>query len=191
MLVNGDKLKVTKRVAKFLDEGDIVKVVDVDENNEIISFAFGENFEHKGIMNFAEYERCFEKVETKLPVVSWEDIEEIINKSDIAFDVMFDKCIVGTCQLPNGFVIIESHSWANEEDFDEDIGIEICLGKFEDKIKELETYRIQEETYRMTNSECTGCCECCEDYHNDNDWLGELNGCEHCDELDCEFNPNS
>ena len=189
MLVNGDKLKVTKRVAKFLDEGDIVKVVDVDEDNEIISFAFGENFEHKGIMNFAEYERCFEKVETKIPVVSWEDIEEIINKSDIGFDVMFDKCIVGTCQLPNGFVIIESHSWVNEEDFDEDIGIEICLGKFEDKIKELETYRIQEEAYRMSNPDCTGCCECC--CEEDEIDIEDEVDCSNCEDYDCELNPNS
>lgn len=195
MLVNGDKLKVTKRVAKFLDEGDIVKVVDVDEDNEIISFAFGENFEHKGMMNFTEYERCFEKVETKTPVVSWEDIDEIINKSDIKFEVIFDKCIVGKCKLPNGFEIIESHICANEEDFNEDIGIEICLDKFEDKIKELETYRLQEETYRMTNPECTGCCECCEDYEciaeeiAVRDELEDMD-CENCEDYDCEFNPN-
>lgn len=186
MLVNGDKLVVTNRVAKFLDEGDIVKVVDVDEDNEIISFAFGENFEHKGIMNFAEYERCFKKVETKLPVISWEDIEEIINESDISFNAVFDKCIVGTCRLPNGFVIVESHSWANEEDFNEDEGIEICLGKFEDKIKELETYRLQEEIYRGFNCEC--CDFCCDEEEM---IMEEGLDCNNCEDYDCEFNPNS
>lgn len=196
MLVNGDKLKVTKKVAKFLNVGDIVEIINVDEENEVISFAFGESFEHKGVMSFAECEKHFEKVKIEVPVyVSWEHIDDIINESDIAFDVVFDKCIIGTCKLPNGFVIVESHTWAREDDFDEDIGIEICLGKFEDKIKELETYRIQEEAYRMTNPECTGCCECCEDYEciaeeiAVRDELEDMD-CENCEDYDCEFNPN-
>lgn len=182
MVSIGDKLVVTKGLRGWLDEGEVVTVTNVD--NGIIYFAFGENFEHKGLMNFAECERCFEKIEIEeekkiLPIISWEDIEEIINESDISFDAVFDKCIVGTCRLPNGFVIVESHSWANEEDFNEDEGIEVCLGKFEDKIKELETYRLMSECF-----DCFGCCV--EDVIEE-----EFEDCEHCDEFDCEFNPNS
>ena len=61
MLINGDKLVVIKKVAPFLNEGDIVKVVDVTEDG-IISFAFGEGFVHMGVMNTVECENHFEKV---------------------------------------------------------------------------------------------------------------------------------
>ena len=61
MLVNGDKLVVTKKVAGFLNEGDIVKVVNVDEKG-MITFAFGDGFLHMGLMNDAECKEHFEKV---------------------------------------------------------------------------------------------------------------------------------
>ena len=43
MLANGDKLIVTKKVAPFLNEGDVVKVTNVTDDG-IISFAFGDGF---------------------------------------------------------------------------------------------------------------------------------------------------
>ena len=52
MLANGDKLVVTKDVASFLKKGDIAKVVNVSENG-LISFAFGNEFAHKGLMTSA------------------------------------------------------------------------------------------------------------------------------------------
>lgn len=59
MLVKGDRLVVTEDVASFLRKGDIVEIVAVE--GDIISFAFGEGFVHKGIMNQPECEAHFEK----------------------------------------------------------------------------------------------------------------------------------
>ena len=59
MLAKGNKLIVTVDVASFLKKGDVVEIVDVE--GDIISFAFGEDFMHKGMMNFAECEAHFTK----------------------------------------------------------------------------------------------------------------------------------
>jgi hypothetical protein len=149
MLVNGDKLVVTKKVANFLNEGDIVVVVDVSENG-MISFAFGENFIHKGLMNMSECEEHFEKFEYefKAPSISEEDIDEIVESSDIEIQTVFGKCTIVSCRLPNGFVIVESSACVSPENYNEDIGIDICMEKIKNKIWELEGYRLQDELYR-------------------------------------------
>lgn len=178
MVSIGDKFIVTKGLRGWLDEGEIVTVTNVDEN-EIIYFAFGENLEHKGLMNLAECERCFEKIEAEEnkvpPYVSWEYVEEIINESNLKFDTVSDKCVVGTCELPNGFVIVESYIFTNGEEYSEEIGIELCLSKIEDKIMELETYRLMSE-----------CFDCTDEVDEE-----ELVDCENCDDYDCEFNPHN
>lgn len=197
MLVNGDKLVVTKDVASFLKEGDIVKVIDVSENG-MISFAFGDNLEHKGLMNKAECEEHFEKYEEpKLaPTLTQEMIEEIMNNSEITFQTIFDKCTIVSCKLPNGFVIVESSACVSPENYDEEIGIDICLQKIENKIWELEGYKLHDMLYE--ESDCDGNCGNCEydcdecSYDEDEDDYEdeeELN-CYNCDAYDCPENPN-
>lgn len=201
MLVNGDKLIVTKKVASFLDEGSIVKVVDVDDNG-MISFAFGENFMHMGVMTSAECESHFEKVvEKEAPTITAEHIKGIIRNSKINAFTVFNKCTVVTCQLPNGFVIVESSACVSPENYDEEMGMTICMEKIEDKIWELEGYRLQEELYRENvevNAECNDdcdhcdCCYCdeCNDYDEDEDDCldGDLD-CDDCLDTECPFNP--
>ena len=110
MLTNGDKLIVTKKVAPFLDEGDIVEVTNVTDDG-IISFAFGEGLVHMGVMNTAEFEGYFEKVEEKakveIPDIDEEYIAEIMDNSEFEVHTVFDKCTIVSCRLPNGFVITE------------------------------------------------------------------------------------
>ena len=163
MLKKGDKLVVTKDVASFLTEGEIVEVIDVED--DIISFVFGGGM-HKGIMNLAECKAHFEKYEEPkvvAPTVTEEMIEEIIENSEFEIETVFDKCTVVTCKLPNGFVIVESSACVSPENYDEEMGLEICYNKIKDKIWELEGYKLQCEIYEeelMYDCDCCDCDEC-------------------------------
>lgn len=187
MLTSGDKLVVTKKVASFLDEGDIVKVIDVNEDG-IISFAFGENFIYKGMMNTTECEAHFKKVEKQeAPTITQEHIDKIINNSEFEMCTAFDKCTVVTCKLPNGFVIVEYSACVSPENYDENMGIENCLNKIENKIWELEGYRLQDELYRVSaeyicDCDCEDCDECA---YDEGEGCDEC--CDECDEYGCPY----
>lgn len=208
MLSNGDKLIVTKKVAAFLNEGDIVKVVNVDESG-MISFAFGEDFMHKGIMSLAECEEHFDKyVEKKsAPTVTQEHIDKIISNCEVIVDSVFDKCTVVFCKLPNGFVIVEYSACVSPENYNEEIGFDICMKKIENKIWELEGYLLQTLYSAEKEAEdeecpcgfCDGFCDDCihdecpvdgyigdEDDFEDED---EMN-CSNCDDYECFYNPH-
>ena len=194
MLVQGDKLMVTKKVASFLDVGEVVEVIDVNEDG-MISFMFG-NGMHKGLMNSAECEAHFEKIEDKktAPTITQDYIDNIIANSVVTVDTVFDKCTIVSCKLPNGFVIVESSACVSPENYDEDMGINICLSKIEDKIWELEGYRLQCEL----NGDCGCCCDdCdCDDEYDDEDedevecFDYDLD-CDDCDDYDCPYNTRS
>lgn len=193
MLVNkGDKLIVTKDVASFLRKGDIVEVVDVED--DIIAFAFGEEFMHKGVMNTVECETHFTKyVEPKKvePTVTEEMIEDIIKNSDIEIETVFNKCTIVTCKLPNGFIIVESSACVSPENYDEEIGFEICMNKIVNKIWELEGYKLQCELYNKNeevecpcNCDCGDCpCseECYEEDEEDEHIYNDNLDCNNCD----------
>ena len=168
MINNGDKLVVKKTVAEFLKEGDIVEVVNSGDG--IIQFAFGENFMHMGVMTTDECENHFDKYVEKVaaPTVTTEHIRDIINNSDIEAFTIFDKCTVVACKLPNGFVIVESSACVSPENYDEEIGFEICFGKIVDKVWELEGYKLQNEVYEAEMHEANEdnmaahTCDCCD-----------------------------
>ena len=122
-------------------------------------------------------------------------IDEIIENS--AFDVktVFDKCTIVTCKLPNGFVIVESSACVSPENYDEKIGMEICLKKIKDKVWELEGYRLQQYLWEEELDECDCCCDECEEPFCDCEdncnecWLTDID-CDDCEDYSCEYNPN-
>lgn len=197
MLAKGDKLIVTKEVASFLKDGDIVEVTEISENG-MISFAFGEDFLHKGVMSMSEYEEHFEKYEepTMTFSVTQERIDEILENSEISIQTVFDKCTIVSCKLPNGFVIVESSACVDPDNYDEELGFDICMDKITDKIWELEAYSLQELLHTVMKTEecpydydcddcpCDGCydeCEVEEEYEDD------VN-CNNCEDYDCPYN---
>lgn len=195
MLNNGDKLIVTKTVAPFLKEGDIVEVTNVTDDG-IISFAFGDNMMHMGVMNTAECEAHFEKVvEEEAPTVTQEYIDEIIENSTFDVKTVFDKCTIVTCKLPNGFVIVESSACVSPENYDEEIGMEICLKKIKDKVWELEGYMLQQYLWEEELDEHPCCCDNCEEPFCDCEvdcdecWTTDID-CNECEDYECDFNPN-
>ena len=198
MLNNGDKLIVTKTIANFLKEGDIVTVVDVNENG-IISFAFGDNM-HMGVMTSNECEEHFEKVvekeELEIPAITEEYIAEIMENSEFETHTVFGKCKVVSCRLPNGFVITESSSCVHHENFDEELAEEICFDKIASKIWELEAYRLQQYLWE---EEIDCCCEncdgrycICEDECDEefDECLDTDLDCDDCEDFDCPYNSN-
>lgn len=198
MINIGDKMIVTKKVASFLDEGDIITIVDVADNG-MISFAFGKGFMHKGIMNATECEEHFEKfIEKKAeaPTITEEDIAEIMENSEFEICTVFGKCTIVSCKLPNGFVITESSACVSTENYDEDMGAEICFDKIASKIWELEGYRLQQWLYEneCCCEECEGCtcdCDCdCGREEEIDECLDTDLDCDDCEDFDCPYNTN-
>ena len=195
MLANGDKLVVTKKVAPFLNEGDVVEVTNVTDDG-VITFAFGDGFMHMGVMNTAECESHFEKIVeeeiTEVPAITEEYIAEIMENSEFETYTVFDKCTIVSCRLPNGFVITESSACVSTENYDEDLGAEICFDKIADKIWELEAYRLQQHLWEEENDYCPCCCGDCEEceYDDYDECLDTDLDCDDCDDHTCPYNNN-
>lgn len=101
-------------------------------------------------------------------------VDELMESCDIAVTTAFDKCTIVACKLPNGFVIVESSSCVDPANYDEDMGVDICMKNIERKVWELEGYLLQNQLYLDGVS-----------FDNDNDDDLECDGdCEHCDMFD-------
>jgi hypothetical protein len=174
MLVKGDKIVLKEKMGVFDNVGEICNVIDVGENG-IITFSFGGGM-HVGVMSADEFEIYFEKYDE--PRIE-DRAETILDDSDIDIQTVFDTCVIMSVRLPNGFVIVEHCTFDNAEDYDEEMGIEICTCRILDKISELESYWDKEEVRiaNITNeSEADEDCDC----------DGCVNGCGmHCSEC-CE-----
>ena len=79
--------------------------------------------------------------------VSIERIEQVMNHSKVTVQTLFDKCTVVACQLPSGFVIVESSACVDPKNYDEKMGVEICMNRIKDKVWEMEGYRLQNDLY--------------------------------------------
>lgn len=107
--------------------------------------------------------------------VTKEDVMEIIDNSNVIVENgVFDKSTVLHCQLPNGFVITTTSACVDPENYDPEIGEDICYDKLMEKIWELEGYRLQNERYEMEQLE---------------NWMNCGEATE--DDLDCENCPYS
>lgn len=79
-------------------------------------------------------EKHIDKVVNVAPTVTSERIDEIMNNSIFNAYTVFDKCTVVSCQLPNGFIIVESSACVSPENYDEKMCIDICMEKITDKV---------------------------------------------------------
>ena len=109
-------------------------------------------------------------------------IDELMESCDIAVTTAFDKCTIVACKLPNGFVIVESSSCVDPANYDEDMGVDICMKNIERKLWELEGYLLQNQLYfdgvtfdnnksddAADGLECDGDCEHCDMFDSDDD----------------------
>lgn len=75
--------------------------------------------------------------------VTKEDVDNILANTFIKTEKYGDKTTIVKATLPNGFVIIADSSCVDPNNFDMSIGEQECMKKIEDKICELEGYRLQ------------------------------------------------
>lgn len=206
---------ITVKPLWFIAEGTIVTVSNINANEDIISFTFGENNANNGYMDFNTFNEHFNRLNTEEPheeearilAITQEHISEIMENSDFEIQTVFDKCAIVSCQLPNGFVIVETIYCNNEDEYNEEEAVDICFDKIARKIWELESYRLHCEAYEaeMEECDCGDCenCPCngegCEDevgveVETDVDVDVEIEtdevDCEHCDDYNCLSNPN-
>ena len=144
MLVKGDKIKLVKPMGMFTNVGEICDVVDVNEDG-VVSFKFGGV--HMGCMSIDEFNKYFVKYEEPKITVTPDRIEQVMNHSKVTVQTLFDKCTVVACQLPSGFVIVESSACVDPKNYDEKMGVEICMNRIKDKVWEMEGYKLQSDLY--------------------------------------------
>jgi len=78
--------------------------------------------------------------------ITQEHVDGLIRWSTVDVQKIGDKSTVVALRLPNDFVIIESSSCVDPENYDEELGKKICIDRIKNKIWELEGYRLQCET---------------------------------------------
>lgn len=186
----GDRIRLAKenRFLSPMRVGDEFSITSMNwgvvwlEKNPDERFAISEN------LLFENFEKVEEKVENNI-VEAIDYIEELINHSQINITKVFDKCTIVAVKLPNGFVIVESSSCVDPEDYDEEIGVEICLSRIKMRIAEMEAYASHEEMAYGCDCECGCDCDECpfeDDEDNDNIDCSCDNACKTCDCGDCE-----
>jgi len=77
--------------------------------------------------------------------VTQQQVMDIYTNSKFDVKTIFGKCTVVSCQLPNGFIIVESSACVDPANYDEKMGWEICSQRIINKIWELEGYKLQSE----------------------------------------------
>ena len=84
-------------------------------------------------------------------IITQEIIDNLIRNADYEAVTVFDKCMVLMVKLANGFVIVESSACVDPENYNKEVGLQICIEKVKNKLWELEGYRLQSELYDKRN----------------------------------------
>ena len=75
--------------------------------------------------------------------VTSEHIQNLIDNSNFNIRTELGKVTIVVCQLPNGFIIVESSACVDPKNYDEKIGTENCIERIKNKLWELEGYVLQ------------------------------------------------
>lgn len=79
--------------------------------------------------------------------VTQEQIDELMNGADVEVKTVFRKCTTVVMRLANGFVLTESSACVDPENYDQEMGKQICYKRIEDKLWELEGYALQKQLH--------------------------------------------
>jgi hypothetical protein len=80
----------------------------------------------------------------KKNTVTQEQVDEILNSSKKWVQTIWNKTTMVAVHLPNGFVIVESSSCVDPNNYDVKLGEQICLDRIKNKIWELSGYALQD-----------------------------------------------
>lgn len=76
--------------------------------------------------------------------VTKEQIQEIMENSEFeVFHKVFDKQCLVVAKLPNGFTVVGESACVDPNNYDEEIGFNLAKSRIENKIWELEGYKLQ------------------------------------------------
>lgn len=85
--------------------------------------------------------------------VKEEDVIDLLNNAEIESETVFGKCTVVTAKLENGFVLTASSGSVDPENYDQEMGEDICLSEIEKKLWELEGYALQKRLHEASLKE--------------------------------------
>lgn len=77
--------------------------------------------------------------------VKQEQIDEIFNNSKFHITTMLGKITIVVMELPCGFTLVESSACVDPANYDENVGADICIKRFKDRLWYLEGYVLQKE----------------------------------------------
>lgn len=70
-----------------------------------------------------------------------EHIDEIMEDSDYeVYDSAFGSCTIVAMTLPNGYTLVESSGCIDPDEYDHDLGVELCKEALRRKVWQLEGY---------------------------------------------------
>ena len=74
--------------------------------------------------------------------VTQKQVNALLEASKVECVKLGEKTTVVSVTLPSGFVIVQSSSYVDPADYDHELGKQICMQRVEDKVWELEGYRL-------------------------------------------------
>lgn len=80
-------------------------------------------------------------------VVTKEHIHKMLREAEREVITVFGKVTVVVLKLKNGFTLVESSGCVDPKNYDESMGVEICLGKLEDRLWYVEGYLLQNKLF--------------------------------------------
>lgn len=191
MLNNGTKIVSIRNNGSIIKSGDIFYVTEVTKDGDV--FYESEDGKQHGCVSGNMFDKYFDVVEVKPETkpktfqtkITGSDVDDLLERSKFITDSVFDKCTIVSCQLPNGFVIVETSSCVDPDNYDEDLGVEVCMKRIKDRVWELEGYLLQNNIYlynEIINGPHSGFV--CDDVCDDSDDLCCDGDCFNCPEFD-------
>jgi hypothetical protein len=187
---NGDVVEMVKTENWLapMEVGDTYRIHDTKYG--VITLYSEKTEKYYGVSNevLQKYFKKVVKVDKIEEAVDY--IDTLLENSQLNISKVFDKCTVVACKLPNGFVIVESSSCVNPNDYNEDIGVSNCLNRIKGRIAEMEAYASHEDMTYGCDCECGCDCNDCPFEDDDDCYYDEDD--EDCtqNDLDCDDCPN-
>ena len=75
--------------------------------------------------------------------VTIEQIDNLIKNGEIIVNTIFEKCTLVAIKLSNGFILVESSACVDKDNYNEELGKNICIERIKNKLWELEGYKLQ------------------------------------------------
>jgi hypothetical protein len=79
--------------------------------------------------------------------ITQEDIDTLLQEAEVGVATVFDKVTVVSVKLKNGFVVTESSGCVDPENYNPELGFDICMEHIANKLWELEGYALQKKLY--------------------------------------------